>query len=216
MPRPLILENFAEPPLPSAPHVPELPQVAVPALSEDDRLAAFEKGYQNGWDDCIAADAENSKRVTADLAANLREISTTNAEARQEVLTSLTPFFDQLVAQFLPALAAEALAPTVRAALSEVAETAAQSEGILTVAPGALPALETLVDTEAGLEIKLEVEPAYAEGQVSIRFGDDRQDINLNEAVERMASAIRDFMAHQLGLAPEMTSQPDISQEYSA
>jgi flagellar assembly protein FliH len=164
----------------------------------DAALAAFDEGYRSGWDDCISADAETNRRIASDLTANLQDISLTYAEARQDVLNCLGPLFEDIAAQLLPSLAAEAVAPVVIAELRAVADGAAQARALLIAAPAALPALERLIAEQGLPDIDLRAEPAYAEGQVSIRFGTERRDIDLSGAAHRMAEAIRSFVTQDL------------------
>lgn len=183
------------------------PPEAVPAPQEnptgpdagDETMAAFDEGYRSGWEDCAKAEAESQRRIGADLAANLKELSLSFAQARADVLTALGPLFEDMAAQLLPRLAAEAIAPAVIAELRAAAESATQAKAVLFAAPAALPALVQLVEMQDGLEIELRAEPAYAEGQVSLRFGSERRDVDLSDAARRMAEAIRAFAAQEHG-----------------
>jgi len=173
------------------PEAPE-PSAATP-VSDDDRLAAYEAGYQSGWDDCTAAEAEQQRRMSADLASNLADMQFTYAEARRDVLTALGPLFEDMAALLLPRLAAEAIAPTVIAELEAVANRASEASISLLAAPQTVPVLERLAEAEPRLDIQIKPEPAFAEGQISVRFDGQRCDIDLSEAAERMAAAIRAF-----------------------
>jgi flagellar assembly protein FliH len=166
--------------------------------NQEATLAAFDEGYRNGWDDCAKAEAETHRRIATDLAANLQDISLTYAEARQDVLNSLGPLFEDIAAQLLPSLAAEAIAPVVVAELQAAAHGAARGRAVLIASPSALPALERLIAEQGLPEVDLHAEPAYAEGQVSIRFDDERRDIDLSGAAQRMAEAIRSFVALEI------------------
>lgn len=165
----------------------------------DTTLAAFEEGYRNGWDDCTKAEAETHRRIGADLATSLQEVALTYAEARQDVLTALGPLFEEMASQLLPRLAAEALSPAVIAELRAAASGATAARPVLVTAPAALPSLERLIAQDESLDVELRAEPAYAEGQVSIRFGTERRDIDLTDAARRMAEAIRAFVAQEAG-----------------
>ncbi|MEL6228081.1 MAG: ABC transporter ATP-binding protein, partial [Pseudomonadota bacterium] len=47
---------------------------------EDEKLQAFENGYQAGWDDSIKAQANLDLSISSALAANLHDIETTHPE----------------------------------------------------------------------------------------------------------------------------------------
>lgn len=203
MTRMLHLEDFTAPsPLPEvAPAAPVEPPEAT--------LAAFEDGYRSGWDDCARAEAEAHRKIGADLAANLATLARTHEEARQDVLRALGPLFEEIAAQLLPRLAAEAVAPTVIAELRAIAGQATAARPLLVAAPAALPALERLLASVDGFDIDLGAEPAFAEGQVSIRHDGERRDIDLTGAAARMADAIRGYIAQETAdLAPAPPVQP--------
>lgn len=187
----------------------QAPSQAAPSVEAgEDTMAAFDDGYRSGWEDCAKAEAESQRRIGADLAANLQEMSRSYDEARSDVLAALGPLFEDMAAQLLPRLAAEAIAPAVIAELRAVAETASAAKAVLFAAPTAMPALAQLMATQDGLAIELRAEPAYAEGQVSLRFGTERRDIDLSDAARRMAEAIRAFVGQDHG-APQPQPQPD-------
>ncbi len=77
---------------------------AAPPIEPEAALAAFDEGYRNGWDDCARAEAEAHRKIGADLAAGLQDITLTYAEARQDVLAGLGPLFEEIAAQLLPRL----------------------------------------------------------------------------------------------------------------
>lgn len=194
MTRALRLDDFAAPgvePTSTAP-------VATVPEASDTTLAAFDEGYRNGWDDCARAEADAHRRIGTDLAANLHDIALTYAEARQDVLTALGPLFEQIAAQLLPRLAAEAMAPAVIAELRAVAAEATGGRPVVIAAPAALPALERLLAADVAMDVDLRAEPAFADGQVSIRYANLRRDIDLGDAAQRMADAIRGFVAQNL------------------
>lgn len=214
MTRALTLEDFAQAPVPSADPAP-LPEPAQASGAPDEAtLAAYDEGYRSGWEDCAKSEAENQQRIGADLAATLAELSLDHAAIRAEILSALGPLFEDIAARLLPSLAAEAIAPTVVAELRAAAERATQGPAVLVAAPAAIPALTRLVEMQEGLDIQLTAEPAFAENQVSLRFGDDRRDIDLGEAAGRMADAIRAFVAQdQLGAAaPDASPHADPEQ----
>lgn len=193
MTRALPLEDFTSSAGAPAPE----PAPAPSAMPEDATLAAYEDGYRCGWDDCARAEAEANRRIGADLAANLAAMTLTHAEARQDVLAAIGPLFEDIAAQLLPRLAAEAVAPTVIAELRQIAGENTALRPLLVAAPASLPALERLLATTGEIELDLAAEPTFAEGQVSIRHAGQRRDMDLSGAADRMAEAIRGFLAQE-------------------
>ena len=164
-----------------------------PTAQDEDRLAAFDAGYKGGWDDCIAAEAEGRAHIGADLARALTEITLTHADARRDVLRSLTPLFDQIIHSLLPTAAAAAVGPVLNAELAVIAERATTAAVELLAAPAACAALEHMASAHPGMTLTVRPEPAFAEGQISIRFAGDEREIDLGQAIARMAEAIRSF-----------------------
>jgi flagellar assembly protein FliH len=200
--RALTLEDFAEPAkelFQAEPFLAEIPENMAPS---DEDMATFDEGYRSGWDDCAKAEADTNRRIGADLAANLDALSLSYAEARADVLAALGPLFEDIAAQLLPRLAAEAVAPAVIAELRAAAEAASAGRAVVCAAPAALPALTRLIEMQEGLDVDLQAEPAFAEGQVSLRFAAERRDIDLSDAAHRMADAIRSFVAQESATPP--------------
>ena len=172
------------------------------------KLDAFEAGYRDGWDDCLAAEQSNRTQIGADLARGIADLSFTYAEARGDVLAALRPFLEGIADQFLPAVAAEALIPTVQTEIARLLAHVPDARGAVIAAPSVCPALEALVRDHVPAEITILPEPAYAEGHVTLRFGEELREIDLTAAADRIATSIRAFAAEaagtptdQLGLA---------------
>lgn len=200
--RPLFLEDFTDP-IAGEPRI----QTQPVTLDTDASLAAYENGYRNGWDDCARAAADEQRQIGTDLAASLNDLTQSHANARRDVLASLGPLFDDIATQLLPRLAAEAVAPVLIAELRSVAQAASDARIIMMAAPAAVPALERLITDYIALPIDLRAEPAFADGQISIRFGTEQRDINLSEAASQMAEAIRGFIAQEIASAPHLPSR---------
>ena len=192
--RMLDLERFDAEAVGTATRGPAARAEAETPAATDAALAAFDEGYRDGWDDCARAEAERNRTIGADLATNLRELARGHEAARQDVLAGLGPFFEEMAARFLPDLAAEAVGPVVLSELGAVADRVSTARPVLVAAPAALPALEHLLDSQGVSEVELRAEPAYADGQVSLRFEAERRDIDLGDAARRVAEAIRAFV----------------------
>lgn len=205
MTRALALEDFgasqtvADTPVanPMGPPVPPPadPAEALPAEGDPTGLEAFEQGYRSGWDDCIAHETEERRRIGADLAVALSEITLSAEAIRRDLMAGLSPLLEEIALQLLPQLAAEAVLPV----LLEEIRTILRTEGPVTLEILAAPAkcrpIEALIRSATVLPVTVVPEPAYAEGQVSIRFAGQRRDIDLADTAARMAGLIRDFAA---------------------
>ncbi|KPQ17988.1 MAG: flagellar assembly protein FliH [Rhodobacteraceae bacterium HLUCCO18] len=215
MMRALILEDFAQPetgPTPGpAPHfaVPDAPPPeGVQQEAETVGLDAFDQGYRSGWDDCIANETEERRRIGADLGAALSEIALTAETVRRELLASIAPVLEGIAGQLLPRMAAEAVAPIL---VEEIRTIVAGQDPLglkVLASPQKCTSIEALIEASTELAVTVVPEPAYAEGQVSIRFADQRRDIDLSEAAARMAELIRAFAAGTDTAKPQFGSVP--------
>ena len=156
---------------------------------EAETLQAYENGYKNGWSDCAAAEAEERRNVAADLARNLGEARLAREGARSDVLAALGPFFEDIVGILLPQMTAAAVTPMILAELGALAERHTEAQLEILAAPETCIRLERLIEMQ-GIEVSLRPEPAFAEGQVSIRAADERRDIDMTGAVRRITEAI--------------------------
>jgi flagellar assembly protein FliH len=199
MTRALQLEDFGKAeghePFAQAMNAPETPAPLQEASLEGGNLEAFEQGYRSGWDDCTANEVEERRRVGADLAAALAEVSLTLDAARDEMLTALQPLFEQIASQLLPAIVSEAVAPAVVNELHRIAEEQCSGVVQLFASPATCPVIENLANATPDLTVTVIPEESLAEGQVSLRFEDKRRDIDLSTAAAQMAEAIRGFAA---------------------
>lgn len=166
---------------------------------EEERLAAFEKGYQAGWDDAVKAQSEDTRRITADLAQNLQDLRFTYEEAYGAVMTTLRPLLMEMAGAVLPRLASESLAPRIVEMLHEQARAQGRQPVEIVAAPGDLPRLEHL--TGDGLDITLSADDTLDAGQVYLRLGESEAEIDLPGVIADISAAVRAFFDEQPGKA---------------
>lgn len=160
---------------------------------EEERLAAFDKGYAAGWEDAAASQAEDQSRMRADLARHMQSLGFTYHEARAHVLKALAPLLTQIVDRILPEMARESLAPVVLEAVMPVAEDLAEAPLALVLNPAARPAVEALLDRATGFPLTIREEPTLGEGQVYFRLGDSETRVDLDRVVAEISAAVRGF-----------------------
>ncbi|WP_224816444.1 hypothetical protein [Hasllibacter sp. MH4015] len=190
MTRSLTLPDFGEAPTdPGFGPAPAAMSQAQEGGQDVDQLDAYDNGYKSGWADCAAAEAEERKSVSADLGRNLKDAELTFDAARRDVLAALGPLFEDIASTVLPELAAAAIAPTVLAELTALAENQAEARIEIVAAPGDCASLQRLVEDQ-GFEVRVRPEPAFAEGQVTLQAGATRRDLDVTGAARRIAEAI--------------------------
>lgn len=169
--------------------------LVTPAQAEADRMAAYEQGYQAGWDDAVRAEAQDQSRIGADFAGNLQELSFTFHEARAHVIGAIEPLLNELIGTLLPGLVAETLGLTILEELRPLIEAGTDQTIELVVAPASRPALEKQLAEASAAAVRLTEEPTLAEGQVFLRVGRIERRIDTTGALDRITAAVRSFYA---------------------
>ena len=160
---------------------------------EEDRLVAYEKGYNAGWEDANAAAGEDQSRMRGDLARALQTLGFTFHEARAHILKALGPLMQEMVGKLLPDMARETLGPTILEILMPLAEEMADAPMTLVVNPTSRPAVEALLEHATGLPLVLVEEPTLSDGQAYLRLSDAEIRINLDRAAAEISDAVRGF-----------------------
>lgn len=160
---------------------------------EELRLQSYEKGYVAGWEDAVAAAAEERGTLTAEVANNLQRLSFSYHEARNQILRSIRPILTQITARFLPELARVTLAPLVLDRLAPIVEGAVDAKVGLILHPSTRASVEALLTQVTGLELTIVEEPTLGSGQVYLRFGDTEECVDLDAAMAEVSSVLQDF-----------------------
>ncbi|VAV97123.1 hypothetical protein MNBD_ALPHA07-660 [hydrothermal vent metagenome] len=160
---------------------------------EEQRLEAFEKGYQAGWDDSVKAQSDDSRHITADFARNLQELSFTYHEAHAAALNSLEPLLRQMVEVVLPKVARETLGTRLIEVLEDLTKTQGTGAIELVTAPANVTALEGILPDDPAMPMNIIEEGSLADGQVFIRFGNTEHEIDLTQVLEGLDLAVTGF-----------------------
>lgn len=173
---------------------PEKPVTITEDSLEEQKLEAFEKGYQAGWDDCLKAQLDDAKRVSTDLAQNLHELSFTYQEAYSALQNSLTPLLQQMVQVVLPRAAHATLGARITELLGELAADHGRQPVEIVSAPASVVAVEQMIAPDLPLQVTVSEEPSLAEGQVFIRIGETEREIDLSEVLAEIDRSVAGFI----------------------
>ncbi|MDT8325873.1 MAG: flagellar biosynthesis protein [Roseovarius sp.] len=160
---------------------------------EEQKLEAFERGYQAGWDDSVKSQVEDSRRITADLSQNLQDLNFTYEEAYSAIMESLRPLLEQMIGAVLPRLSQETLAPRLIETLHDIAREHGRQKVEIAAAPGDVGLLEGLTEEISDLPIGLTEDTSLASGQVYLRFGEHEQQIDLQDVLQGIDRALSGF-----------------------
>lgn len=168
--------------------------VAITDVSlEEERLEAFEKGYQAGWDDCVKSQVEDGRRITADLAQNLLDIGFTYEEVHGEIMGAMQRLLQQITQTVLPPLSHAMLVPQVTEILHDLLETNGRQPVQLTAGPADLAILRRLSAEMPDLACTLTEDQTLASGQVLLRLGESERALDMPDVLLRIENAVSGF-----------------------
>ncbi|OOY09168.1 hypothetical protein BMI89_09480 [Thioclava sp. F36-7] len=176
------------------PNSAEAGEIALPpAELEEAKLAAFETGYQAGWDDAVAAQNAETARLHADLGRNLKALGFTYHEARQHMLDALQPLLVEICGKLLPELSRASLGPVVAEQLMPIAEDLCATPITVVGNPIALPQVQEALAPRADLPLVFAAEPSLGEGQVYLRFADTETRVDLDAVTAAISRAVTTY-----------------------
>jgi flagellar assembly protein FliH len=168
--------------------------VAITDVSlEEERLEAFEKGYQAGWDDCVKSQVEDGRRITADLVQNLQDIGFTYEEVHGEIMGAMQRLLQQITQTVLPPLSHAMLVPQVTEILHDLLETNGRQPVQLTAGPADLAILRRLSAEMPDLACTLTEDQTLASGQVLLRLGESERALDMPDVLLRIEHAVSGF-----------------------
>ena len=168
-------------------------QVTESAL-EDQKLDAFEKGYQAGWEDCTKSQEDSARHISADLAQNLGDLSFTYQEAVAACMAAIGPVLEQMVKTVLPDLARETLGMRVIELLEQETRRHVDPRVELLVAPTNVRTIRACFPDPPPMPIKLVEEATLADGQVHLRFGEGSEhEIDMTSVLSGLEDTITSF-----------------------
>ncbi|MEH6520691.1 hypothetical protein [Sulfitobacter sp.] len=164
---------------------------------EDQKLQAFEDGYQAGWTDADANHSAEQKNLDAEFLATLRDLSFSHQEALTCLNRGLRPMFEQIIASLLPQTIKAALRAHVVEQLMEL--SAAQSEARITLRFSSenTQMLEDLLEgVELNSPISLIPDDHLSAQQIFVALDTHEKEINLDAVCQEITSAMIAFNFH--------------------
>lgn len=160
---------------------------------EDIRLAAFENGYQAGWEDATKALVDDQRYVAADLARNLQDLSFTYHEALTHVTRALEPLLERMVHAVLPVTAQQSLGMRIIEEVMDMVKGRTEGKLILTMSPESRTRLEPLFQDNLPMPATLRDDDSLGQGQVFLKFDQDERNIDLDGLIEDIRTALSGF-----------------------
>ena len=163
-------------------------------MIEDQKLDAFERGYQAGWEDSTKAQADSAERISEDFARNLRDLSFTYQEAYAGIIAGMEPMMRQIVEVVLPQIAKDTLAERVAGILMQEIAAHGHQPVELVIAPESAEALRAILPDDPTMPTEIREDSSLAEGQVQLALCTSiEREIDLQEVLGAIATAVEGF-----------------------
>lgn len=164
---------------------------------EDLRLAAFEHGYSAGWEDAVAAHADDHTHATGALARSLEDISFSYHEALGQMALSVEPLLRALIDKVLPAALSATLGEHLVDQIVEMAGDRAAQPVEIVVPAGAGSAVRPVLERDLAMPVRVVEDPALDPGRAYIRLGRAEREIDCDHLLAALAEAT-DACIHHL------------------
>ncbi|MCX7565769.1 hypothetical protein OS189_05395 [Sulfitobacter sp. F26169L] len=168
-----------------------------PERVEDQKLQAFEEGYQAGWTDAEKNHTSEQKNIGGEFLHTLQDLSFTYQEALARLNRGLRPMFEQMIATLLPQTTNAALRAHVIEQLTELAATQTSAQITLRISDSNLPMLEDLLeDVELKLPVLLAPDRSLSPNQLFVSLDTLEREVNLDAVCQEIISAMNAFNFH--------------------
>jgi flagellar assembly protein FliH len=163
---------------------------------EELRLAVFEQGYSAGWEDAIAAHADDHARATGALARSLQDISFSYHEALGQMAVSIEPLLRALIDTVLPAALSATLGEHLVEQIARMAGDRAAQPVEVVVPAGAGAAVRSVLDRDLAMPVRVVEDPTLDPGRAYIRLGRAEREVDCDHLLAALAEAT-DACIHQ-------------------
>lgn len=162
---------------------------------EEKRLEAFENGYKSGWEDAVAALAQNHARISESLAERLQDVSFSRQEATVEILQALEPLFSQLLSVVLPELMFRSFGQHIVDELMATARTVSNAPTEILVSEGTADALRPLLPRTLPMKVEVRETPDIAPHQACLRVGRQETELDAQRLMREVREAVESFLS---------------------
>lgn len=160
---------------------------------EDQKLQAFEAGYQAGWDDAIKAKQDEKNQLGADFSQNLKEMSITYQEAMSKLVISMQPVVEGMVSKLLPEIAKNGLGLRICEQINEMITSQVKQPIEIVVSAENVEAIKELAGSNLSEPFTVIAESSLGSGQAFVRVGDSERQVDFDGLVQGVAEAMNGF-----------------------
>ncbi|KIC49622.1 hypothetical protein [Tateyamaria sp. ANG-S1] len=166
-------------------------------MVEDQKLEAFEKGYQAGWDDAVSAQSETQGFVSSGLASSLQDASFEYHELRASMTATVETVITNIIDIVLPQIARASLGAHVREKAQNMARAALDKRVEIAVAPENEAAVRSVLSDEIPEPFLLVSDNLLAPSQVVLRTEQTEVELDMDQTVAEISAAVTSFFQVQ-------------------
>jgi len=164
---------------------------------EDQKLAAFEDGYQAGWTDAEKNRATEQRDIGENFLQELRDQSFGYQEALSRLSRGLKPMFEKIVEVLLPEVVSAAVGAHVVDQLMQLTSSQVEGEVTLRVSEHCLPILEELLEgVDLAIPVTFKQDSHLSPQQVFVSLETVEREINLDAVRNEIVQALKAFNFH--------------------
>ena len=161
---------------------------------EEERLAAFERGYGAGWEDALQAQEQGRIALTEEMRATFADLSFTYQEALTRMTLSLEPMFRSLVDTVLPQAFDRGYAARVVEQMCEFARAQISQPILLAVPSGVAAEISALLPPDLTPAPRVVEDPSLKAGQARVQVGTARAEVDCAALQEAIAEAFEAYL----------------------
>ncbi|MEO9457582.1 MAG: hypothetical protein ABJG56_01240 [Lentilitoribacter sp.] len=160
---------------------------------DNEKLLAFDAGYQAGWDDATAARQVSDTNLCDALVENLQEISFSFHEAKSGLINEVRPLFDEVLDTLLPEVIRMSIGPHIMEQISSLAREASDQLILVEVSSDDFSSLRAFFEAQnlSSFELKEQVE--FTAGQVLLRIGGKEIEIDFEQTLREIKASINNL-----------------------
>ncbi|EEB85296.1 hypothetical protein [Roseobacter sp. GAI101] len=159
----------------------------------DEKLESFENGYQAGWQDAVEALEAEQRKISADFAQNLQDMTFTYQEARGKLLTSLKPVLEAIMLKLLPGTLSASLRAHLIEQIHDLLAESTENAIEFIVSPKNVAFLETLLKQQPAVPFLLKAEETLSEGQIFLKVDQAERYIDMDELGKNILNLLDSF-----------------------
>ncbi|WP_299684860.1 hypothetical protein [uncultured Tateyamaria sp.] len=163
---------------------------------EDEKLQAFENGYQAGWDDSTKAQTTLELTISSALAANLQDASFQYHELRSQLTRTVRDIMQGVVDTVLPDMARQSLGAHIVQLIEARTRDALVHTIQLRVPEASLDHVERILP-ESPISYELVADATLAPDQASLQLDDTEHVIDLGRVVADVGAAVAEYFETQ-------------------